>query len=237
MPGTSRNLTLMLFPQSWDGHHLVANLLLLPNGDPTAPVPLISGSELPFATAQPVLRAALLPGLTVPPWNPSITPAMLTEIPLTLTYSAAQGPIFSALTSEYTPNVPALAQPAGSVYKDLPASYQEATGFQTPASDTFTTGDGFLCSLGSTASAPNTTPVTSRTIAWGEIISYALRQPLIAQAMGLIYSQVSIPLTKAQVAAGGWIWLQIDTSSPANWYSKLLSQNAQAVSTYAARLP
>jgi hypothetical protein len=227
----------MLFPQSWDGHHLVANLLLLPNGDPTAPVPLVSGQELPFATAQPVLRATLLPGLSVPPWDPSVTPAMLKFAPLTLAYSTSQSPIFSALTTEYTPNVPALVQPAGAVYKDLPASYQEATGFQTPSSDSFTTGDGFLCSLGSTASAPNTTPVPSRTIAWGEIISYALRQPLIAQAMGLIYSQVSIPLTPAQVAAGGWIWLQIDTSSPSNWYAKLLSQNAQAVSTYAARLP
>jgi hypothetical protein len=237
MPGTTRNLSLMLFPQSWDGHHLTANLLLLPNGDPTAPVPLTSGQELPFATAQPMLRAALLPGLTVPPWDPSVTPAMLTFIPLTLAYSTAQSPIFAALTSEFTPNVPALVQPAGAVYKDLPPSYLEATGFQTPASDTFTTGDGFLCSLGSTASAPNTTPVASRTIAWGEIISYALRQPLIAQAMGLIYSQVSIPLTAAQVAAGGWIWLEIDTSSPSNWYSTLLSENPQAVSTYAARLP
>ena len=61
MPGT--NLSLMLFPQRWDGANLFANLLLLPNGDPTAQVPLISGHELPFAQAQPVLRAALLPGL------------------------------------------------------------------------------------------------------------------------------------------------------------------------------
>src|SRR5208337_2514876 len=93
MPGTTRNLTLMLLPQSWDGHHLIANLLLLPNGDPTAPVPLISGHELPFAKAQPVLRAALLPGLAVPAWDPSITPAMITYIRLTLSYSAAQATI------------------------------------------------------------------------------------------------------------------------------------------------
>ena len=32
MPGTNRNLSLMLLPQSWDGHQLIANLLLLPNG-------------------------------------------------------------------------------------------------------------------------------------------------------------------------------------------------------------
>ncbi|MFI5336291.1 MAG: hypothetical protein ACHQ5A_05885, partial [Opitutales bacterium] len=230
----------MLLPQSWDGHHLIANLLLLPAGDPTAPVPLISGHELPFATAQPVLRAALLPGLTVPAWDPSVTPAMLTYIPLTLTYSSAQGPIFAALKSQFTPTTPNLAtfsQPGGAIYKDLPESYLDATGFQTPGSDTFSSGDGFLCSLGSAASAPNTTPVSAYTIAWGEIISYALRQPLIAQAMGLIYSQVSIPLTPAQVAGGGWIWIEIDTSNSSNWYATLLSENPQAVFTYAARLP
>ena len=70
MPGTTRNLSLMLLPQEWDGANLVANLLLLPSGDPTLPVPVPSttAQELPFATAQPVLRAALLSGLATPPW-------------------------------------------------------------------------------------------------------------------------------------------------------------------------
>lgn len=235
MPGTTRNLSLMLLPQSWDGHQLIANLLLLPNGDPTAPVPLISGQEMPFANAQPVLRAALLPGLAVPPWGPSITPAMLTYIPLTLPYSAAQSTIFSALSSEYTPTVPPLTQPTAIIRKDLPESYLEATGFQTPDPTFFTAVDGFGCALGS--AKPNKTPVTPRPIAWGEIISYALRQPLIAQAMGLMYLQVSIPLTTAQVSGGGWIWLEIDSSVQSNWYAKLLTDQPTAVSTYAARLP
>lgn len=240
MPGTTRNLSLMLLPQSWDGHNLVANLLLLPAGNPTLPVPLISGQELPFATAQPVLRAALLPGLTTPPWDPSITPSMLTYVPLTLSYSAAQSTIFSALNTQYTPvttDLTTFSQPSGAIYKDLPESYLDATGFQTPDSDLFSTGDGFLCSLGSAASTPNKTPTPTTTINWGEIISYALRQPLIAQAMGLIYSQVSIPLTAAQVAAGGWIWLEIDTSNLSNWYATLLSEQPQSVYSYAARLP
>jgi hypothetical protein len=235
MPGTNRNLSLMLLPQSWDGHQLIANLLLLPNGDPTAPVPLVSGQELPFANAQPVLRAALLPGLAVPPWGPSVTPAMLTYVPLTLPYSATEGTIFAALSSEYTPTVPPLIQAAGIIRKDLPESYLEATGFQTPDSTYFTARDGFGCALGS--STPNTTPVAPYTIAWGEILSYALRRPLIAQAMGLMYLQVAIPLTPAQVTGGGWIWLEIDSSSQSNWYAKLVTEQPTAVSTYAARLP
>jgi len=240
MPGTSRNLTLMLLPQSWDGANLIANLLLLPNGDPTAAVALSSGSELAFAQAQPRLQAALLAGLTTPPWDPSVTPAMLTTVSLGLSYSAAQSAIYASIAAQYAPTVlpPAsFKQPAGVICKDLPGSYLAATGFQTPSSDTLSTGDGFLCSLASAPSQPNTTPVSTTTIQWGEILSYALRQPLIAQAMGLIYTSVSIPIDAATAAQGGWIWLQIDTSDPSNWYAQLLGQNAQAVFSYAARLP
>ncbi|HEY4379411.1 MAG TPA: hypothetical protein VGN01_03635 [Acidobacteriaceae bacterium] len=235
MPGPNRNLSLMLLPQRWDGSNLIANLLLLPNGDPTAPVPIISGSELPFSKAQPVLRAALLPGLAVPSWDPSITPASLTYVPITLAYSAAEQPIFDALTAEYTPTVPPLTQAAGVVRKDLPESYMAATGFATPNAEFFTAVDGFGCAIGS--QTPNTVQVPSRTIAWGEILSFALRQPLICQAMGLAYLQVSIPLNPDQVNAGGWIWVEIDTSSMDNWYAKLVTEQPDAVSTYAARLP
>jgi len=235
MPGPNRNLSLMLLPQKWDGSNLIANLLLLPNGDPTVPVPLIAGKELPFSKAQPALRAALLPGLATPSWDPSVTPASLTYVPITLTYSSAEEPIFTALTAEYTPVVPPLTQAPGIIRKDLPESYMAASGFATPNPEFFTSVDGFGCAIGS--QTPNTVQVPSRTIAWGEILSYALRQPLICQAMGLAYLQVSIPLNPSQVSAGGWIWIEIDTSSMDNWYAKLVTEQPNAVSTYAARLP
>jgi hypothetical protein len=233
MPG--KNLSLMLLPQKWDGANLIANLLLLPNGDPTAPVPLLSGQELPFAQAQPVLRAALLPSLAKPCWDPSITPAMLTYVPITLTYSASEQPIFAALKTEYTPTLPPLAQPAGIIRKDLPESFNAANGFGGANPEFFTAIDGFGCAIGS--QTPSTTQTPSSTIAWGEILSYALRQPLICQAMGLAYLEVSIPLDPMQVSTGGWIWLQIDDSNLNNWYAKLVTEQPAAVSTYAARLP
>jgi hypothetical protein len=225
----------MLFPQRWDGANLIANILLLPNGDPTVKV----GTELSFSTAQPKLRASLLPGLDKPAWDPSITPATINFIPLpTLTYSNTQAAIYAKITSEYTPVVPTLTltTSAGQVRKDLPHSYLEATGQQTPDPALFSAIDGFGCALG--AATPSTIPVVPRKIAWGEIISYALRQPLVAQAMGLMYLNVSIPLTPAQASNGGWIWIDIDFSDPNNWYSKLhTSKGATAICTYAARLP
>ena len=235
MPSTTRNLSLMLLPQEWDGANLVANLLLLPNGDPTAPVPLTTGQELPFATAQPVLRAAVLSGLATPPWAPSIPPASITQIPLTLPYSSYQSAMFAGLVTDYAPAPSIGTQDSGVIRKDLPESYLEATGFQTPNAAYFTARDGFGCALG--GATPSTTPVTPRPIQWGEIISYALRQPLIAQAMGIMYLQVSIPIAPALLTSGGWIWLEIDTTNNANWYAKLLAQSPTAVATYAARLP
>lgn len=235
MAGPNRNLSLMLLPQRWDGANLIANLLLLPNGDPTLPVPLSSGEELPFASAQPVLRAALLSGLATPPWSNAIPPAMLKHVPLTLPYSSAESTIFAGLVTEFTPAIVPLSQPAGIIRKDLPESYLEATGFQAPESEYFTAVDGFGCALGS--AAPNTTQAVPRNIQWGEILSYALRQPLIAQAMGLMYLQISIPLDPTQVKSGGWIWLEIDASSASNWYAKLITETPSAVVTYAARLP
>ena len=236
MPGPSRNLSLMLLPQRWDGANLIANLLLIPNNDPTVSVPLISGSEQPFAAAQPVLRAALLPGLVPEAWSPSILPGSINYIPITLAYSSAQAPIFAALKAEYTPVILPLSHPGGVIRKDLPESFRAATGFATPDPKFFTAGDGFGCALNE--QTPNLNQVSPSTIQWGEILSYALRQPLIAQAMGLAYLQVSIPLDPTQVSAGGWIWIEIDTTNLGNWYAKLVTEKpGAAVFTYAARLP
>ena len=66
-----RKLSIMTFPQRWTNRdEIIANLLLLPSGDPTEPV----GTALPptfgpFSQAQPVLRAKLLRGLGSPPWD------------------------------------------------------------------------------------------------------------------------------------------------------------------------
>jgi hypothetical protein len=237
MAGTTRNLTLMLLPQRWNGTDtLIANLLLLPNGNPTAAVPSGSGEELPFAQAQPVLRAALLSGLATPPWS-TITPAPTpTQISLTLPYSSAEPSIWAGLATQFTPQViPLTSQTPGIIRKDLPDSYLQATGFQQPGTDFFAAGDGFGCALGS--ASPTNTQVTPRKIQWGEVLSYALRQPLIAQAMGLMYLNIPIPMDASLVTSGGWIWLEIDTTAASNWYTSLLTANSSAVITYAARLP
>lgn len=157
-------------------------------------------------------------------------------VPITLTYRTAEQPIFAALAAQYTPAVPGVvSQPEGIIRKDLPESFMAATGFAGADPTYFTSVDGFNCALGASTPDVNLTP--SYTIAWGEILSYALRHPLICQAMGLAYLEVSIPLDANHVSGGGWIWLEIDTTNLNNWYAKLVSEQSGAVSTYAARPP
>lgn len=243
----TRNLSLMMFPQDWSGTEIVANILLVPTGDPTVPV----GSELPFAQAQPVLRAAFLPGFATPSWGApppgSVIYSDLYHVipPSPEEPGLIQPPykqdIFAGLAEQFTPTVPARAASAGGVRKDLPLSYRAAAGFGTPDSTLFVAGDGYGCDLRGTK--PNTVPVTPRKAAWGGIFSYALRQPLIAQAIGMSYLDVRIPLDASQVSGGGWLWVEIDTTNPANWYASLVTSSAakpyyqQPVRSYAARIP
>jgi hypothetical protein len=250
MQTDERNLSLIVFPQQWSGTEIVVNLLLVPNGDPTAPV----GSELPFSQAQPVLQAVFLPGLSKPSWDPTINPASLIYSPLYyvippspvehqgLPQPPLKTDIFQGLAQQFTPTVP-LARVAspGSVRKDLPPSFQAAAGFAAADAALFSSGDEYGCDVRGTT--PDKTPVAKGLMQWGEIFSYALRQPLVAQAIGMSYLNLRIPIDPAQVAAGGWLWVEIDTTDSANWYAGLVTSAAglpyyqQPVRSYAARLP
>lgn len=245
----ARNLSLMVFPQQWSGSEIIANLLLLPNGDPTAPV----GVELPFSQAQPVLRAVLLPGFSKPCWDPTINPASLVHSPLfhitppgTVEQPGLQQPAFKdeileGLAQQYTPSVPGRVATAGTVKKDLPQSYLELAGTSSQGSGLFPSADEYACDLLNTP--PNVTAVGPTTMAWGEIFSYALRQPLIAQAIGMTYFGVRIPFSPDVLSGGGWLWVEIDTTDLSNWYAKLVTSssgqpaNQQPVRSYAARIP
>jgi hypothetical protein len=233
-----RHLSLMVFPQQWLGNRIVANLLLLPTGDPTAAV----GTELPFAQAQPVLRAVFLPGFVKPCWDPTIDPASLVHVPLPGPVQPFKSDIFSGLSQQFNPTAPARTATLNvGVKKDLPQSYRAAAGGSTPDSPLFTAVDGYGCDLRDTV--PNTTPVPATTMAWGEVFSYAVRQPLIAEAIGMSWLQMPIPLTAATVADGGWLWIEVDTRNASNWYAQLVTSSQgqpadqQPVRSYAARIP
>ena len=234
-------LSLMTFPQRWDGTSgtLALNVLVLPVGDPTAPlgggpkfagtaikliINLASGLDsLPSTTTVPSQTKAFV--ATPQPVAPALFANLFNQL-------VAKG---ITVTSGKLTQAP-LKQPR--ILKALPESYKLAFPFEKSRSDDIRDGDEFFCGLRSqapTAVNPSLPPPDS-SIAWGQVISYALRQPVLAQALGLVYP-IRLNVSPALVAGGGFVWVTLDTSNPANPWVNDFNANPDAVKSYAARLP
>jgi hypothetical protein len=231
-------LSLLTFPQRWTGAALEARVLLLPTGDPTvAPVPAVG---LPaFAGTSWALRAMVLPGLDalLGP-NPGATPGV---IPFTFTAAAPANALalFQAIGAQFPiappPTPVEVAERKArlsnsAIRKQLPASYTSAFAFERPGPGT-TIGNEFGCSLRDTLPATDKDKKPPTTITWGAVLSFALRQPLVARALGLLHD-VTIPVAApALLEAGSWLYVELDPAGP------IVPLLPDTVRRYAARLP
>src|SRR5262249_20927019 len=74
---TDIRLTLMPFPQRWDGTGIDLRILVAPRGDPTQP--LVAGAP-PFAKAKLTLNAMLIPSLAALPSPAGVTASIKLSI-------------------------------------------------------------------------------------------------------------------------------------------------------------
>ncbi len=233
-------LSLMAFPQRWNGSTgvLSVNLLLLPVGDPTAPLgdgPQFAGTPV-HLNVNIVAGLASLPSTSTP--FSQVTPffAQPPTVAATL-YTTLYNQLVAKGINVTTAGL-STPPPAGArILKSLPPSYTQAFPFDAPRSSDLIVGDGYGCALRSQAPAANASlPGPDTSIAWGQVLSYALRQPALASAMGLIYSiQVSIPA--GLLASGGFVYFTLDASVPGNPWVNDWQLNPDKVKSYAARLP
>jgi hypothetical protein len=240
-------LSLLAFPQSWIAatHTLRVNLLVLPVGNPLGAV----GSVAQFAGTTLRLNAELFTGEALPAstMTPAFTEAFAAVPPIgaraLLNSMIARLPAGTTVT---TGKVTAMTAPPAEVrvMKSLPPSYTQAFPFSRPRREPalFVTGDGYACAVA--AQNPGTVPPNTgpppppppKTIAWGQILSFILRQPKLAQACGLVYSAV-LTIPPALFADTSWIGFAIDRSNPANPFVSDIAADPDTVRTYAARLP
>jgi hypothetical protein len=232
-------LSVMAFPQRWvpasgtGGGTLHLNILLLPVGDPTQPL----GSGPPFAgTAVPVV--VNLSGPAALPNTDTTIPTLARQ--LVLTPPPVAPALFAQLTQQFaTAGITLMSNkpPAVSsarIKKSLPASYTNAIPFEGPASGDVEVGDGYGCTLRAQAPGLNQQPPgTDTTIAWGQVLSYALRQPALARRLGLIYP-ILIAVPDATLATGGFVYVTLDAGNP--WVANQQA-SPDSVRSYAARLP
>jgi hypothetical protein len=229
-------LALTTFPQHWDGNGTVTlNVVLIPAVDPL-PGPLIGPSSPSFANGAPTFTVFVDKGFAALP-----TSTGANAIPLTPTvHSAPASPAatFALLQSAVTASgasfgsQPALTIPR--IRKPLPPSYLAAGG-GPPDGNFTTTDDEFGCAVRGSPATPIAKPPL-KTLTWGQVISYALRQPVLAVKLGLLYQlSVKLPASEADAfAAGGYIFVALAATDP---WAVAATTNPGSIRTHAARIP
>src|ERR1035441_8867641 len=111
---------------------------------------------------------------------------------------------------------PAKPRQAGrQMRKYLPPTYRDAIGFSGHRSTLTVSNDTYYCLMHSGTSKPpykKIKPPVNPKYAWGKVIAMTLRQPILAEALGMIY-----PMTIAVPAdfykQGGWLYVTLDPAS------------------------
>lgn len=228
-------LSLLTFPQAWSAGTLDLRIVCLPRGNPFSP--LMGGTTPAFKDAELQIDVKIIPRLDrLPdPLNPAIQ-----TIAVSTTHPANAPALFSALAGEFDidPAIEAMVNDprttGATIKKLLTASYIGAFNFSTPRTPYAVMDDGYACALRNPCrlqKSPGPSPTTK--VCWGQIIASALRQPLAAEKLGLIYP-VSVAVDPAIFIDGGWVFATLRASGP---YAPEVTANPKLLKTFAARIP
>jgi hypothetical protein len=212
----SLRLALLTFPQHWDGNGtLTLNVVLIPAVDPL-PGPLIGASSPSFANGAPSFTVFIDTGLAILPASTGSN--VLTLSPTIVSAPASPAGTFALLQTAVTANGATLGTPPSlaitRIRKALPPSYF-AVGGAPPDGNITTTDDDFGCAIrGAPATPLPTTPL--KTLTWGQVISYALRQPVLALKLGLVYQMsITLPASDAKAfVAGAYVFVALSATDP-----------------------
>jgi hypothetical protein len=211
MPGPATRLSILPYLQSFDGSDLELRLVVLPGGSPLDPLNPGDPTSPPFATANFTFSLALTSGLADMP------PAGLETVTTTASPAPAQAQaLFTALENTFSINSsPPAASPRRdmTVLKYLPPSYQQASGLTRPSSPYARTDDSYACAHRAGGTAKQL-PNRADPIPWGRVIAIALRQPLLAEALGLV-RPLTVAVPAGALTNGGWFHATLDPGGDA----------------------
>jgi hypothetical protein len=248
---TNRRFSLLTFPQLYDGAKLGLNIVVLPrNQNPLAPA-IEQNATIPdappFAQAKLKFSAKVISGVAGFPdsLSAAATQALVTTAPtLAPDLFAALGKLFDIDTDslgQSNKNLDGNADqrdvavsPALSVQKYLPHTYRQAFNFATPRTRNASTDDTYACAVRNAAPVRTFKP-SLNTISWGKVFAYALRQPVLATRLGMIYQTELADLDLAALfAQGGWLYVDLATDSD---YKPHQQADDNFIAKYAARIP
>jgi hypothetical protein len=233
----NRRFTLLPFPQFFDGATLSLNIVVLPRNQnpliaPTQTTPPIAAAP-PFAEAQLSFAVKLVSGLQSFPHS-----LLFNESRPLLTVAPANAQdLFIALGKNFDiSNVTDKAEVAvpeeRSVKKYLPFSYRQAFNFTTPRTRNAVTDDSYHCAVRGAQKVPGFQR-SPDAISWGKVFAFALRQPLLAKQLGMIY-ETQLEIEVDDFPHGGWLF--VDLADDSNYKTQQLADPAY-LKRYAARIP
>lgn len=237
---TPTKLTLVPYLQRWDAAARVLSIRLLvaPTGNPLQPILAAPPGVPAFADAKLAFSVKISDAAGALPQRTLID--QTTTLPAAGTVSAPNArDIFAAIQAALEiPDSPAADtfSPQGrdvtkQLRKYLPRSYRQSFAFVKPRTSLAVIDDSYHC-LMSCPPEPEP-PKPPMVIGWGEALAFAMRQPRLAEALGLIVN-LDVPLDAApRLEHGGWLWVEL---APA---SDLFAQTATAgfQRSFATRVP
>ena len=225
-------LTLMVFPQRIDNGRLHLRLLAAPTTDPLSSPAAGVG---PFADSLLTIDIRLARGfeeLPAPGGGEALAAFNLPALPKARS-------IFEAFAARYpgtaNPPVPA-TMPRLRILKVASSGYLAAAGASRLNSPDLIPADDYACAVHKMLdpdSQPPRPPATDD-LTWNQIFARSLRQPLLAEALGLV-RPIELQLAQEEaLAEGGYIWAEPASGSP--WQSATAT-TPDLVRLYTARLP
>jgi hypothetical protein len=239
----NRRFSILPFPQRFVDGSLALNIVLLPrNQNPLVPaieLDAIIPDASAFADAELLFEAHIASSLAAFPNNHS--PGAIVTAPVA--HPPNKRALFEALQAQFQ------IEPAASnallvekaeppmtaqfpVRKYLPLSYRQAFNFTTPRTRAAVTDDSYHCAMRNAGKVPGFKR-SSDVISWGKVFAYALRQPLLAQELGMVYS-TTIPLDAGLLKNGGWLFIDLAEGSA---FRDQEQADDAFVKKYAARIP
>ncbi len=209
-------LTLIPYLQSWDGATgtLTLNVVAIPDGDPRAP--LTDGfptSGPPISEAQLTLTANLSAEVGQLPIEGEIAGSV--SVSLSMPAVAERVQVFEALEALFKPSVPAVLPVRSAertLHKYLAPSYRDAFAFVAPRTPLASVDEEYKCMLRCPPKAPLPKPAPPQ-YSWIDALGYALRQPMVLRAAGLLHT-IEVTLPSADLyGEGGWLFLTLDPKS------------------------
>ena len=226
MPAT---LILLPYLQEWDGTALGLRLLAAPQANPLDPM---APGEPSFTDAAFSFEIRLVQGLGSLPTTGSAFQPVTEAQPA----PADARTLCAALETDLgiDPTVVAVDPRTSGrrLMKYATPGYRAATGYADGQNPYLVTDDTYHCALKSGMPAGTVLKSPPPVIGWGKALATALRQPLLAERIGLIRSFTVTP-DPGYFDNGGWLYV---TLTPGSAGSTLLGLPG-AFKTYAARVP